>query len=56
MPGHAHMFRLLSNARSAGKDTDKKNGQDTAAMLPLDANENRRYKGVGVDKVKVGPG
>jgi hypothetical protein len=34
------------NARSAGKDADKKNGQDTAAMLPLDADENRRYKAV----------
>ena len=25
-----------------GEDTNKKDGQDTAAMLPLDANENRR--------------
>jgi hypothetical protein len=45
-PGHAHVSSLLSDARSAGKDTDKKNGQDTAAMLPLDADKNRRYKAV----------
>lgn len=39
-----------------GENADKKDGQDTAAMLPLDANENGRYKGARVEKIKVEPG
>lgn len=44
------------NARSAGKIQIRKDGQDTAAMLPLDADENGRYKGARVEKIKVEPG
>ncbi len=30
--------------------------KDTAAMLPLDADENGRYKAARVEKIKVVPG